>query len=81
MNKLEKALSKLSANERNHIEVLINQLASRVLQENADIKKLKGAQNVFRIRKGRLRIMYREEKEAIEVLEISLRSEKTYRNI
>jgi len=45
-----------------------------------NIKKLKGREDIFRVRKGNLRIIYRIEKEEIFILTVERRSEKTYRD-
>ena len=78
MDKLEKALKKLSVPERRQVESILQQLVSGEMQ-GLDIKKLKGQHNIFRVRKGMLRILYRVDKQGT-VFPISLgkRSDKTY---
>lgn len=47
---------------------------------NLDMKKLKGADNFFRIRKGDIRIIYRiNEKEEIILLNIERKNDNTYK--
>jgi len=78
MDKIKKALRKLSQKERNRIkEVLkkINQAETRSL----DLKKLKGYSDIFRVRKGDLRIIYRQTGKQIFILRIERRKEKTYK--
>jgi len=78
MDKIKKALRKLSQKERNRTkEVLkkINQAETRSL----DLKKLKGYSDIFRVRKGDLRIIYRQTGKQIFILRIERRKEKTYK--
>lgn len=46
--------------------------------EDLDIKKLKGREDVFRIRKGKLRIIFIYKKQKIYILSIERRSDNTY---
>lgn len=78
MDKIKKALRKLSQKERNRTkEVLkkINQAETRSL----DLKKLKGYSDIFRVRKGDLRIIYRQTGKQIFILRIERKKEKTYK--
>src|SRR3990167_6484238 len=45
-----------------------------------DIKKLSGYSDVYRVRTGNIRIIFLDDKRHTEVLEISRRSEKTYKD-
>jgi len=47
--------------------------------DNLDIKKLKGFQDVFRVRKGRLRIVYQLLGRKIIFLKIDKRKKNTYK--
>jgi mRNA-degrading endonuclease RelE of RelBE toxin-antitoxin system len=78
MDKIAKALQKLSAEERGKIKsVLVAIKSGRT--SGLDIKKLKGRQDVFRARKGQIRIIYRViEKGAIYILAIERRNDNTY---
>ena len=77
MDKLEKALAKFTAKEREHIKSLLERLKSKDFK-GLDIKKLKGRDDIFRIRKGGLRIIYRLESGQIFILAIERRREGTY---
>ena len=44
------------------------------------VAKLKGRQDIFRVRKGRLRIIYRQSGTSTDILAIERRSEKTYKD-
>ena len=56
--------------ERRQVERILQQLVSGEMQ-SLDIKKLKGQHNIFRVRKGMLRILYRIDKQGT-VFPISL---------
>ena len=77
MDKVEKALKRLTDKEREQIKWLLRRLASGNLR-GLDIMKLKGREDVFRVRKGNLRVIYRAEGKEIFILSIERRSEKTY---
>jgi mRNA-degrading endonuclease RelE of RelBE toxin-antitoxin system len=79
MDKIEKALNKLSDKERK----LVQELLARLLKGEIfglNIAKLKGHSDIFRLRKGDLRIIYRQTGKGIFLLAIERRSEKTYRD-
>lgn len=78
MDKLEKVLTRLSSKERTQVKKILEQLYTKDLSD-LNIKKLKGSFDIFRVRKGNLRIIYRIQKEEIFILAIERRSEKTYR--
>ncbi len=79
MDRIEKALSRLSAFERGKIKHILSQLHSGSAT-HLDIKKLKGRNDIFRVRRGSIRIIYRIGKnKAITVLAIERRSENTYK--
>lgn len=78
MDKIAKALKKLSQNQRELIKEILVKLKNKQL-ENLDCKKLKGRNDIFRIRKGQLRIIYRQDdKGNIFILAIERRSDTTY---
>ena len=79
MDKIEKALRKLSERERGIIKELLNDLAVGKTA-NLDIKKLRGHDDIFRIRKSSLRIIYRKDPAGrIFLLAIERRDESTYK--
>ena len=78
MDKIEKELKKLSNRERDLIRDILSKLASGRLT-GLDLKKLKGKEDIFRIRKGSIRIIYRVVDEEIFVLAIERRKESTYK--
>ncbi|MDP2638883.1 MAG: hypothetical protein Q8P06_01800 [Candidatus Azambacteria bacterium] len=78
MDKIDKALDKLVSKERERMKNIIIALQSGCF-DNLDIKKLKGFQDVFRVRKGGLRIVYRLFGKKIIILKIDKRKEDTYK--
>ena len=76
-DKIEKALQRLSKKEKKRISETL--LAIKVGSfDKFDILKLKGKDDIYRVRKGRIRIIFRKEKEAIIILAIERRSDTTY---
>ena len=78
MDKIDKALSKLVSKEKARIKNIIKALQSGRF-DNLNIKKLKGFQDVFRVRKGGFRIVYRLFDKKIIILKIDKRKEDTYK--
>jgi mRNA-degrading endonuclease RelE of RelBE toxin-antitoxin system len=78
MNPIEKALRKFSPEERSRVEEAIKLLMSGKIV-GLDIKKLKGREDIFRIRKGDIRVIYRlTEGGRITILHVGRRNDKTY---
>ena len=78
MDKIKKALNKLSSNERKKIKEILFQLDKNNFQ-NLDIKKLKGRKDIFRIRKSNIRIIFFKKNNSIKILTIERRGSKTYK--
>ncbi len=78
MDKIEKALRKLSPKERERVKQILEALARGDFAK-LDIKKLKGRDDIFRARKGEIRILYRTEKGKIFLLTIERRNDTTYK--
>lgn len=79
MDKIQKALNRLSDKEKRIVKQILERLESNDIV-GLDLQKLKGTKDVFRIRKGDLRIIFRKINKTIMILAIERRSEKTYRN-
>lgn len=78
MNKIQKFLKKLSLRERIEIEKILNLIYHQKFQ-GLDIKKLKGRNDIYRVRKGQLRIIFLIlEKGNIYLIDISKRNDTTY---
>lgn len=79
-DKIKKLLEKLSPKERDIIKLLIMRIKLDDL-EGLDIKQLKGHADLFRVRKGRLRIVYHKSSTDFLVVRIDRRNEKTYKGL
>lgn len=79
MDKIAKALKKLTLSERKKIKEILREIKNHRFR-GLSIKKLKGREDIFRVRKGRIRIIYRMDSSGtILILTIERRSDKTYK--
>ena len=78
MDKVERALQKLTVKEREWVKQLLVKLQSG-RTDSLDIKKLKGRDDIFRARKGKIRIIYRNDRSGFFILLIERRNETTYK--
>jgi len=78
MDKIEKVLKKLTDRERDTVKLMLEKIKKQDFS-GLDIKKLKGRDDIFRVRKGSLRIIYRLDNEDILIVSLSRRSETTYK--
>jgi len=79
MDKIDKALEKLTAKERSKIKKVLNQLLSGDFI-GLNVKKLKGRDDIFRIRFADLRLIFRRKKNGkIIILHLARRNEGTYK--
>lgn len=78
MPTLKKLLSRFNKKDREILESLIKKIFS-LDWRNLDIKKLRGHQDVFRLRKGDLRIIYQAVNKKVLILNIARRKEDTYK--
>ena len=83
MDLVSKFLKKLDCKKRQEIEALLFQIKQKEFS-HLDIKKIKGADNVFRVRKGNMRIIFSVKKgrlpkdPEVSVVSIDFRSDTTY---
>lgn len=78
VDKISKVLNKLSDKEKKQIKLILQDL-SIGRYENYDLKKLKGRNDIYRVRKGKIRIIYRvDDNKQIYLLAIERRSDTTY---
>jgi len=81
MDKITKALKNLSPNERVLIKKILLKIKTGSLL-GFNLKKLKGHNNIFRIRSGKLRIIFKKQDNGqCFILTIERRTDKTYNNI
>lgn len=79
MDKIEKALQRLRPAERKKIKDILIRLKNHDFK-NLDLKKLKGREDIFRIRQGKIRIIYRvDSKDNIFILALQRRNDATYK--
>ncbi len=78
MPDLSRLLSKFGRKERKILESLIEKVIS-LQWHGLDIKKLTGYEDIYRVRKGNLRIIFRIKSKIIFILAIERRTEKTYK--
>ncbi|MEK7179198.1 MAG: hypothetical protein AAB727_03005 [Patescibacteria group bacterium] len=78
MDKISKALRALTQKERDAVRSILTKLAQNDTSA-LDIKKLRGHDDIFRVRKGHLRIIYRVKGNAIFLIAIEKRREDTYK--
>jgi mRNA-degrading endonuclease RelE of RelBE toxin-antitoxin system len=79
-DKIKKLLSKLSPKEREMVKLLIMRVKLDDLK-GLDVKQLKGHLDLFRVRKGRLRVVYRKTPSEFLIVRIDRRNEKTYKDL
>lgn len=80
MDKISKVLKKLTEKERKAIKSVLNKIKADNL-ENLDIKKLKKRGDIYRVRSGDIRIIFRRlDNKKISVLTVSRRNESTYKS-
>lgn len=77
MPDLKKFLAKFNQEERETIESSLRLIVSSNWK-GLNMKKLKGYENVFLIRKGKIRIIFSRNKIKILILAIERRNENTY---
>ena len=78
MDKIKKALNILGIKERERIKEILIKITNNDLKD-LDLKRLKKRKDIFRVRKGRFRIIFRKTKNSIKVLAIERRDSKTYK--
>jgi len=78
MDKISKALKKFSDKERKWVKEILRKLKNGEFKD-LRIKKLKKRKDIYRVRKGNIRIIYRNKAKRIILLTIEKKSEHTYR--
>ncbi len=78
MDKIKKALGRFKEKERKIVKNILEKIEKGIF-DNLDIKKLKGYSDIFRLRKGDIRIIFRKTDRGIFIISIERRQEKTYK--
>jgi len=78
MDKIAKALLKLSDKDHKSVIEILRKIKSQKLI-GMDLKKLKGFDDIFRVRKGKIRVIFRQDdKGETFLLKIERRNDSTY---
>lgn len=80
MDKISKAIKKINSKDALKIADTIELLIQGKLS-NLDIKKLKGHKEIFRVRVGNYRVIYKQKLDNVTILHIGHRDEKTYKSL
>ena len=78
MDKIDKFLNKLATKQREEINETVEKILKRDFN-SLDFKKLQGENKLFRVRKGKIRIVFFQEGDFVEIFDIQNRSDNTYR--
>lgn len=78
MDAISKALAKLTEKERAQIKLILLKLASNQTRA-LSIAKLKGQKDIYRIRSGKIRIIFKYSNNQYFLLAVERRSDNTYR--
>ena len=80
VTKIQKSIDLLNKKEKN----LVKEVVIKILNENIDnldLKKLTGHSDVYRVRKGDIRIIFTRSKTGqVSILKIEKRNDKTYKD-
>jgi mRNA-degrading endonuclease RelE of RelBE toxin-antitoxin system len=76
VDKIEKALNKLSEKERKELKMILKKISKGDFKR-LNVKKLRGRSDVYRVRKGKMRVLFLKKGEVITVLAVERRSETT----
>jgi len=77
MQEIEKLFRKITRKERELLDDITHKLLSSD-HKGLTIKKLEGS-DLYRLRKGRFRIIFHYKREKVSIVSIRLRNEKTYK--
>ncbi len=76
-DKLTKELRKLTKKQLDGVEDIVRKLKTGETS-GLNIKKLKGSTDIYRARKGNLRIIFSKSQNDIELIQVSKRDDQTY---
>ena len=80
MHKIDKFLARLDVKLRQKVLAIAERIKNGDFV-GLDMRKLKGLSNIYRVRVGRVRIVFAMDASGIRVLNIDNRAEDTYRDI
>ncbi|MFH1404922.1 MAG: hypothetical protein ABIH21_02370 [Patescibacteria group bacterium] len=77
VDKIDKEIDKYTQKERAVVKAILNQIKTGQLN-NLDVVKLKNQNNIYRVRKGRVRIIFQKLENKTKILAVERRSDTTY---
>ena len=80
MDRMQKLLKKLKEKEREALLLLMLQL-ERDYRQVPGIRKLTGKKDLYRVRLGNYRLIFRVTQDDVDIVKISRRNDKTYKNL
>jgi len=78
-DKIKKFLARLSKRELETVQTILLDISNGQL-DGLDIKPLKGKKDMYRVRKGRVRVIFLSDGDKTAILSIGNRDDQTYRN-
>jgi mRNA-degrading endonuclease RelE of RelBE toxin-antitoxin system len=78
-DEIAKFLAKVTQQERIFLVKLIDNIVKNAVSQH-NVKKLVGSKDIFRLKKGKFRIIFKKTANDCLIISISRRSEKTYRD-
>jgi len=75
---IDKALNKLPDKTKTELKAILNLIKQGKLSE-LKLKKLRGYKDIYRVRKGKMRIIFKKTKTEINVISVERRSDHTYK--
>jgi mRNA-degrading endonuclease RelE of RelBE toxin-antitoxin system len=76
-DKIKKFLARLSPQELNRVLAVMYDIENNDI-DSLDIKPLKGQKHTYRVRKGRVRIIFYSKNEKVVIISVSNRDDQTY---
>jgi mRNA-degrading endonuclease RelE of RelBE toxin-antitoxin system len=80
MDKIKKLLRKHSRKTQLILQAIFKDVLSGKIEEY-DVVKLSGMKNIYRLRKGDFRIVFKIDKKNIEIIRVVTRDDKTYKGL
>ena len=77
MDRIGKALRKLSKSEQRALKAILREILASNLA-GLDVQKLKGHEEIYRVRKGSIRVIFRKSNGSFHILTIERRTDTTY---
>ncbi len=78
-DKIEQALRRLSSKERSRLKEILLAMKAGTFK-GLDVVKLKGHRDIYRVRKGDMRLIFSRTESNTTILSVERRSEKTYKD-